>query len=190
MQCWLATPRAVLLVILMLVTGSAVAQNEDVLDLGLEVQIYPTGVISGLNIGKGFSGRHAIHFRLGSQRIRHEDFGVHDDERGDGYGFTLGYRYYLQPGFRGMSLGFRTDVWFNQLNWRDNMDQPNELGGHTDVIVLQPTVQAGYSLVLDKRLHIRPAVAIGYEINVSTDGEDVGEGVIGLIGLEFGRRFR
>jgi uncharacterized protein YmfQ (DUF2313 family) len=39
-------------------------------------------------------------------------------------------------------------------------------------------VQAGYLLVLDKQFYIRPAVAVGYEINVDTDGKDVGEGVI------------
>jgi hypothetical protein len=105
-QCWLVTQKAVLLIVLMLVTGSAVAQDKDVLDLGLELQIYPTGVISGINIGKGFNGKHALHFRRGSPRIRHEGFGVHDDERGDGYGFTLGIAVPCNPGFVVYRWGF------------------------------------------------------------------------------------
>lgn len=179
----------VLLLLSVLFSQGTYAQDNNVFDVSLELQGYPTGVIPGIRFEKGFSEQHSVHLRLGYQEIRHEDWGVHQDERGDGYGFTLGYRYYLQPGFQGWSLGFRTDVWFNQLDWTDNIGQTNEVRGRTDVTVIQPTVQTGYLYQFNKRFFLRPTAAMGFEINVDTDGEDVGEGFIVLLGIEAGHRW-
>lgn len=178
----------ILLIMLFQVCTIGFAQQSQALDISVELQAYPTGVIPGVRFEKGFSNRQAVHLRLGYQEIRHQDFGVHEDERGDGYGFGLGYRYYFKPGFEKLSLGFRTDVWFNSLAWKDNIGLPAEISGNTDVTVFQPTFQLGYLFKLNRNLFVTPSLSFGYEINVDTDGEDVGEGPIWLVGVEAGFR--
>ena len=67
---------------------------------------------------------------------------------------------------------------------------PNEISGNTDIIVIQPTLEVGYLfLPFDSNLHISPTVSFGYEVNVRTRGEPVGEGAILLLGFQIGKRF-
>ena len=155
--------------------------------LSLEVQAYWTGVISGVTYERFFTDRDAWHVRIGYQRIRHEDFGEHDDERGDGYGGTLGYRRYWA---NGLSLGARVDVWQNTLDWTDSPGLDSERRGVTDVTVLQPTVEGTWRKAFSSDWFVQPSAAIGAEINVITDGEDTGEGFIVLLGISLGRNFR
>ena len=173
----------------LLVPVSSVAEQQAPIEFGFELQVYPTGVIPGLRIERGFAQYHSINFRLGVQEIRHQDFGVHDDERGDGAGFSIGYSRYFKPGFTGLSLGARTDLWFNTLDWRDNIGEAQEISGTTDVTVLQPTIDIAYHYLSSPGWFLRPSLAAGFEINIDTDGSDVGQGFIYLASVTVGRRF-
>lgn len=157
--------------------------------VAFEQQVYPTGIIPGVRFERGFARRSSVHFRIGYQEIRHEDFGVHDDERGDGAGFSLGYSRFLNTGFTGWAFGVRSDLWFNRLDWIDDEGTPEELSGTTQVTVLQPTVDVSYRFLMSNNFFITPSLAAGFEINIDTDGEDVGEGFIVLLGLIAGFNF-
>ncbi len=176
-------------IILAMVPPTVYGADKSARDISFELQVYRTGIIPGVRFEYAFDDRQAVHLRLGIQEIRHEDFGVHEDERGDGAGFTLGYKRYLHPGLTGLSFSFRTDVWFNSLDWRDNIDTPSEVSGRTNVTVLQPTVEVSWHRSFGKKYFFTPSAAAGFEINVDTDGEDVGEGFIFLIGALLGVRF-
>ena len=158
-------------------------------DLSFEFQAYPTGLIPGIQIERGFADKNTIHLRVGYQYIRHRDLGVHEDERGNGFGFTLGYKRYLKENFQGWFLGVRNDIWFNELDWKDNIDLPNEISGTSNITVVQPTAEAGYLFKLGENGFLVPTIAFGVEINVRTEGADVGEGAILLLGFEIGQRF-
>lgn len=158
-------------------------------DLNFEVQAYPTGVIPGIRIERGFLYKHVVHFRLGYNWIRHGDQGVHEDERGDGYGFSIGYKYYIKNRFRGLFLGARNDIWFNELDWQDNIDTPDLVSGTSIITVLQPTVEVGYTGEFDNGLIFTPTISFGVEVNARTEGEEVGQGLILLVGLNIGYRF-
>lgn len=162
-----------------------------VFDLNLEVQAYPTGIIPGIRLEKGFADQHAVHLRLGYNWIRHRDLGVHDDERGDGFGFTVGYKYYFKEGFEGWFLGLRDDTWFNSLDWEDYDGGGNvTASGTSDIIVVQPTAEGGYTFTLgDGSWTFTPNVGFGFEVNVKTDGAEVGQGAILLLGVKIGPRF-
>jgi len=84
---------------------------------GIEYQAYPTGHQPGLRIERGLSEHHAIDFRVGANIINERDEGVQDLEEGNGLGFTAGYRYYLKPENNKLFGSFRTDVWFNEIDW-------------------------------------------------------------------------
>ena len=153
------------------------------INYGVEIQAYPTGIIPGLHFSYPLAEKSEIELRLGYQYIRHGDLGVHEDERGNGYGFTLGYVRYFSSNYSGFNLGFRNDIWFNDLDWSDNIDTPIELNGNSKITVVQPTIIAGYAL-RSKSFTITPTLAFGFEVNAKTDGEDVGEGAILLIGCK------
>ncbi|RMG32185.1 MAG: hypothetical protein D6730_00065 [Bacteroidetes bacterium] len=158
-------------------------------DAGIEIQAYPTGIIPGLRFALALGPQDALHLRLGYNFIRHRDLGVHQDERGDGWGFSLGYRHYFSKGLQGWFLGLRDDTWFNQLDWRDNIDQADEVSGSTRIIVVQPTAEGGYLFESGNgKWGFAPSVAFGFEINVKTEGAEVGQGAILLIGIGFSRR--
>ena len=53
---------------------------------------------------------------------------------------------------------------------------------------LQPSAEVGYLLALSEHWNLAFAAAFGFEINVQTDGRDVGEGPIGLLGVVFSHR--
>jgi len=154
--------------------------------LAFELQVYPTGIIPGFTYERFVSQNSAFHLRIGGQVIRHEDYGEHDDERGEGLGGSVGYRRYWPSG---ISLGTRVDLWANSLDWTDNIGEPNERRGHTDVLVLQPVVETTWRKFFSAKWFVQPSLAAGFEINVDTDGEDTGEGFIFLLALAVGKSF-
>ncbi|MBK8564721.1 MAG: hypothetical protein IPN76_15650 [Saprospiraceae bacterium] len=139
----------------------AFSQNK-VTDIGLEVQVYPTGIIPGIRAEKSLNKHGVGSVRLGYQIIDHKDAGVHDDEKGTGFGLTVGYKYYFQKYFTGLHLALRTDAWYNTIEWEDYLDT-GKLKGTTNILVLQPTVELGWTFSFSDNLLLVPAIAAGFE---------------------------
>lgn len=154
---------------------------------GPEVQAYPAGVIPGLRFSYNLSGTSDINVRLGLNIADREDNGEHDNEEGEGPGFSVGWRKYQAENQSKWFLGLRADVWFLEIDWEDTLDRI--AAGTTDITVFQPTIEAGYRFGSGNGWSLTPTLAFGYEINVETDGEDVGEGAILLGGISFTYRF-
>ena len=158
-------------------------------DLSISTQVYPTGVIPGIQIDHLISADKVILLRLGYQIIDHRDQGVHDNEEGDGYGFTLGFRKYLSDQSSKFYFSIKNDVWFNNLDWFDDVENGERVSGNTDITVLQPTIEIGYQFLGDSGVFISPSIAVGAEWNVSTRGAPTGQGAILLVGVQLGKRF-
>ncbi len=142
------------------------------------VEVYPAGLISTVGVRHRLDERDEISFRVGHNETDRQDFGEHDDETGSGPGFGLGYRSYFHEGREGAFWGGRIDTWWLEIDWEEDGEE-----GTTDVVVLQPTAELGYAWPLAEGLYFTTHLALGAEINVDTDGEDVGEGAIGLLGV-------
>ncbi len=177
------------LILLVLFSGMSLPVHTQITDVTLELQAYPTGIIPGVRIERGFSGQHAVHLRLGYQFIDHRDLGVQDDEKGQGLGFSLGYKRYFRPEFRGWFLGAKSDIWWNQIDWTQRPGTITEVKGTADIVVLQPTLEGGYNFLLGNNWVLSPSVAFGWELNVVTNGREVGQGSIILAGILIGKRF-
>ena len=130
---------------------------------------------------KYLNSKSSLNLRLGYQIIDHRDLGVQDDEVGNGYGVSLAYRRFFSNSTRGMSLAFRTDLWFNEMDWMEGQTE-----GITNITVIQPTLMAEYVIPLGAKTFITPSIAFGWEWNVVTDGEPTGEGAIVLVGVTAG----
>ena len=172
-------------------TVSIYGQEEGALtnrpSFGLDLQVYPTGIIPGLRFEHPISNKSDIYFRIGYQIIDHRDLGEQDNEEGNGYGFSLGYKKHFNAERTKWSLMFKNDVWFNTIDWEDARDG-DLLTGTTDLIVLQPTLQLEYGFQLGQQWLLSPSAAFGLEWNVKTDGEPTGEGPILLLGVALTRR--
>ena len=134
----------------------------------------------------GLSNKSALNLRVGYNMVKHGDLGKHDDERGGGTGLSIGYRKYLKTDGNGFLYGLRSDLCFNSVDCTN--DTP-KVTGNTKVTVFQPTATIGYQFGSTNTLMITPTVSIGAEINFSTKGEPVGEGVIALLGDDEGYQF-
>ena len=147
-----------------------------------EVQVYPAGVIAGVQARKPL-GQGATFFARGAYNATdRQDFGEHDEEEGGGPGVGIGYRRdYLPAAARTWFFGARLDLWQLEIDWREN-DGTN---GTTDILVLQPAGEVGYRMRRSGGGVLEFAASLGAEVNVDTDGEDVGEGAILLLGMTF-----
>jgi hypothetical protein len=156
-------------------------------EAGIEFQAYPTGFIPGVLIARPFSMLTFGEIRIGYNFVRHRDLGVHEDERGGGPGFSLGVKRYFNTS-SGWFITIRSDLWFNKVDWRDGIGTTVNSQGTTDVVVLQPTAMIGHAFALgDHGWILRPTLAGGVEINIKTKGEEVGEGLIGLVGVQLSK---
>lgn len=158
--------------------------DKDQLQVGIEVQVYPTGIIPGIRIERFLDNNKSIHLRLAGQLIDHRDLGKKDDEYGYGGGASFGYRHFFSESNKGLSLGARADYWINRITWEDD-NNGSTISDVTVVHVLQPTAMLEYAMQTSS-MTITPSVSFGYEWNIITDGEETGEGPILLVGVTFG----
>lgn len=159
------------------------------LSLSGEFQVYPTGLIPGIKIEHGLSAHESIGLRIGYNWFRHRDLGVHEDERGDGFGCTIGYKRYIKEMHKGLFVGIRSDLWWNEVDWKDGLGGADEESGLTRITVVQPTVELGYAFRTASDFVVSPAIALGFEWNVKTNGAPTGEGAIVLLGISIGKIF-
>ncbi len=156
--------------------------------VGVETRVYPAGVIPGLVAERDLDVDEVLVLGLGANLTDRRDWGDHDDEDGDGFGLGVGWRTYPGGAREAWFVGGRVDLWSLDIDWRDDVAGGPDRRGSTDVLVLQPTVECGYTWLLE-RSRINVFAALGAELNVDTDGEDVGEGAIGLLGVSWVTRF-
>jgi len=169
-------------------SASLATANDDVRRpaIGVATQVYPAGVIAALEGRWRLADHHEGSAFAGVNLTDRQDFGEHDDESGEGSGPGLAWRYRFSPRGDTWDLGARVDLWWLEIDWEDDGGRE----GTTDVVVLQPTAVGGYRWLLDAedRWSLDATAALGAEINVDTDGEDVGEGAILLLGVHLGYR--
>jgi len=174
--------------LLLLIMGSLLSKSQEVgyntLDIGGDFQWYPAGYMGGVHLAYNAKMHHSLTGRIAYNRANRKDFGKHENEKGGGAGFSLGYRYYFHYKPAGFFLGARSDLWSMNIDWTDGNEN-----GSTKTWVLQPALEIGYTFLIYDKFFITPAVSNGYEINIVTKGNPVGEGFITQAGISAGFRF-
>lgn len=185
--------KKLLVIPILFISISSLAQRS----IGIETQTYPAGIIPSIRFDVGISENLNFNSRIGYNFTDRRDWGKHDNEKGGGFGFGLGIE---KTNFltENLSLNFRTDLWFMEIDWKDTkticgivppcFKMP--ISGETNIVVLQPTLGLAYQLPISDQFFLKPSLSFGYEVNVKTEGEPVGEGAILLIGVQFGKYFK
>ena len=155
------------------------------LQVGLQAQQYPTGFIFTLAADKIWDHKNLLEVRVGYNTFDHKDMGEQLMEEGDGFGGSVGYKRYLNEELTQWLFGFRTDIWFNEVEYLVPTTIPETpfVMQKSEIVVIQPTLLAGYTIPLNDVLVVTPEVAFGVEWNVDTDGAPTGEGHILLWGV-------
>ncbi len=170
--------------------------------LNIGFQVYPAGFVPTLQGELNLNSDLRIFGRIGYNFTDRNDWGEHDEEEGSGVGFGFGFKT-SNILFNKVSLHAATDFWFMDIDWTTYIPcEPastscgrgqlveSEIYGVSEIIVLQPVIGINYRLPTFNRLIIEPGISFGYEINIHTEGEDVGDGPILLGGIQIGYLFK
>ena len=176
-------PRILLLLSTVALLSASCSLYTQTSRLGVQVQAYPSGIIPGIQIQHAWHDDDVFFTSLAANITDRQDDGEHDNEEGDGFGLGFGYRKYQNTDRTGWLYGARADFWNLTIDWRDNAGPTS---GSTDVLIFQPTVEAGYAWLLgDGSWSLDLSAGLGAEINLDEDGEEVGDGAILLVGFTF-----
>lgn len=158
---------------------------------GIEFQWYPAGIMPTIEADYAIGSHMTIMGRIGMNIADRQDFSPHHDhEEGNGPGGSLGVRYYLKPGeFGKFYAGLRSDIWSMTINWTNN--GPPVEKGSSDILIVQPTLELGYLHRFgDSPWKAGLSLTNGFEINVKTEGEEVAQGLITLVGVRINRTLK
>lgn len=174
-----------------LTISAAFAQNNEKnkapgkLLVGADVQWYPAGWIIAPSVGYFVAPKHVVSARVGVNLADRKDFsGLNDDEKGTGFGGSIGYRFVFTPKKNSFFLGARVDLWGMKIKWKDKIGTPQATNGTTKITIFEPTAEVGYWLkVKNSKLNLLFSGGGGAEINIKTNGKEVGEGGVWLLGV-------
>ncbi len=160
-----------------------------------ELQAYSRGVIGCAVGGHSLSARDLVTVRAGYQLVNRDEHGdgMNADEEGGGPGIGVGYHRYVAPrGEDGLLVGARVDLWWLDIRWEEKL-----LWGHggrlpfsgptgsTDVLVVQPMLEAGYAWHRARGQRLELTLGAGTQINAERDGREVGDGAVFLAGVRY-----
>jgi len=152
-------------------------------DIGGEFQWYPSGSISSIHLAFNSRMHHSILLQFGYNKANRGDNGEKDDEKGEGWGGAIGYRYYFRPYPHKFFIGAKTGIWKMKIDWAQDIRT-----GETKTLTVQPVFEVGYTFVINDQAFITPSISNGFEFNAKTEGEKVGQGFVTLLGLSVGIR--
>jgi hypothetical protein len=158
------------------------------INTGFQIQWYPAGLIPSIESEWVLTNRLSLSTRLGMNLADRQDFSpFHDHEEGEAFGGSIGLRYYRNANsFKGWFIGLKTDLWDMTIDWGNTISQNTK--GSTDILILQPTFELGYlHQIGNSKWNVGASLALGFEINIKTVGEEVAQGKVSLLGLGINR---
>lgn len=154
-------------------------------DVGAEIQWQQDGGLLSVQLAFNVKAHHTVIFRVGYNKIQ-TGSAIHNFENGDGWGGSLGYRYYIKDVPLKLFTGLRIDASKMNVHWSNPSFE-----GNTRLAFLQPTVEGGYTFLFNDKFFITPNFAIGYQIKIYSKGENIayGKGIVPQAGVSAGWRF-
>lgn len=155
-------------------------------DVGATYQYSPDFHTFSLHLGFNSEEHHSFVLKGSYISSAKQKTSSHNSESGSGFGGYLGYRYHFsvipKRAFLGLGLGFQSMT----IDWTGLL-----FTGNTKTSILQPTLEAGYTLVINDYMYITPSVSGIIQTKLSSKGQDVGygSGFAPAAGISIGWRF-
>ena len=155
-------------------------------DVGASFQYSPDFNTYSLHLAFNSEEYHSFILRGNYARSGSRKTDTHTSESGSGWGGYLGYRYHFsvipKRAFLGLGLGIQS----MKIDWSTTL-----LEGTTNLMILQPTIEAGYTLVINDYMYITPSVSgiIQTKLNSKGANVDFGKGFAPAAGISIGWRF-
>lgn len=164
-----------------------VANQSHKVDYAISAQFYAAGFIPTFNADVYLNQNSSLLFRVGANFVDRQDFSeFNDNETGNGFGASLGYRkhYPLKKGK--IIAGINNDVWNLWIDYKNAPDSNRPSSGTSYTLVLQPWLEAGYLHPIgNKEKQLGLSLGFGREINAITNGRKVAQGFIGSFTLQY-----
>lgn len=175
---------------LLIVCISLSARSQEVgyttTDVGAEYQYTPD--FSSFNLLVGFNAKlhHSFIIRGGYSKAPHQKTSLHDGESGSGWNASVGYRYHFSVVPKRFFLGIHAGIQSMNIDWSSPLVQ-----GSSKVLIFQPKIEAGYTLVINDLFYITPHVSGTAQTILSNKDEKVSYGSSFLpgAGISMGWRF-
>lgn len=155
-------------------------------DVGAEYQYTPD--FSSFNLLVGFNAKihHSIIIRGGYSSASSQKTSLHTGELGHGWNASVGYRYHFSVVPKRFFLGLHAGVQSMNITW-----STPESEGISKLMIFQPKIEAGYTIVINDLFYITPQVSGTAQTTLSTNGEKVsfGNGFLPGAGISIGWRF-
>ncbi|MES2545448.1 MAG: hypothetical protein V4548_11215 [Bacteroidota bacterium] len=153
--------------------------NTSKIEIGLEFEKYPVGIIPTITSNVFLKKDVALRFRVGGNFADRGKTEFNDSETAKGYGASAGVVKYFRVGNGAITIGFLTDFWCMKTNWTDGTFK-----GTTTNLVVQPWISTGFLYRFSSDFNSGIIVGFGREINTFNKGEEVGQGYMGSISLQ------
>lgn len=175
-----------ILVLLISSTSNAQDLGYNSVDIGGDYQWNPDASTYSLQVASNAKIHHSVLFRAGYTKIQSDPNTADNNESGSGWSASIGYRYYIGIIPKGFYLGARIEVSDLKINWSNLIG-----GGTTKTLSLQPSLETGYTFLINDLFFITPNIAAGYQTNLKTNGVAVsyGNGFVPIAGISAGFRF-
>lgn len=169
---------------------SLLAQSQDAgyrtTDVGAAYQYTPDYHSYSLHLGFNAEENHSFILRASYTSALNQSTSLHNRESGHGWGAYLGYRYHFSVIPKRFFLGLGLGIQSADIHWSNTL-----LEGDSKKTVLQPTVETGYTLVINDYMYITPSLSGILQTKLSSSGAEVkyGSDFLPGFGISLGWRF-
>lgn len=180
--------KAIFVIAILILAFSARSQEVgyNTTDIGAAYQYSPDFNAFSLHLAMNAKIHHSFIIRGGYVNAGSQKTSLHTSESGSGWTAGIGYRYHFsvipKRAFMGLGLGIQSV----NINWSNTL-----LEGTTRLTLFQPSIEAGYTVVINDYFFITPSVSGIIQSKLNSKGQDVdyGNDFLPSAGISIGWRF-
>jgi hypothetical protein len=141
----------------------------------------------GVNLQVAFNAKihHSFLASVGYKTAYRPISGTHNNEKGQGWGGSVGYRYYFDYIPRSFFVGARTHFW--SLSMYRTADPTLKT---VSVLIAQPSIEVGYTAVINDIFFITTYISAGKQFTISSPDDTFGYGKGSATGAGISAGFR
>jgi hypothetical protein len=155
-------------------------------DIGAEYIWVENSPFIGLQAATNAKIHHSFIASLGYKTAYRPITGTHNNEKGDGWGGSLGYRYYFSVIPKGFYIGARGSLWSLGMYRTADPTIPS-----VNVMIGQPSAEAGFTALFNDIFYTTVFISAGKQFTISSGGDSFGygKGSVTAAGISAGIRF-